>query len=118
MVKPNAEQTCSLFSSLTYGYLDSLIFLAYKQGGLSFDQLPALADYDSAEHLIRKSFPVLDPHSDGTSKHLLYGFLRVYRSCHAMIYDQNLNDCRPRIHIAHCAQPRQCQFILQDQAFL
>ncbi|KAJ7758491.1 P-loop containing nucleoside triphosphate hydrolase protein, partial [Mycena maculata] len=79
MAEPNAEQTSSLFSSLTYGYLDSLIFLAYKQGGLSFDQFPTLADYDRAEHLIRASFPVLDPHNDGACKHLLYGIFRVFR---------------------------------------
>ncbi|KAJ7134490.1 P-loop containing nucleoside triphosphate hydrolase protein [Mycena epipterygia] len=86
MVAPNAEQTCSLFSSLTYGYLDSLFFLAYKQGKLSFDQVPTLADYDTAEQLVRKSFPALDPHSDRASKHLLYGFLRVYRrECMSLI---------------------------------
>ncbi|KAJ7459762.1 hypothetical protein FB451DRAFT_558591 [Mycena latifolia] len=79
MVEPNAEQTCPLFSILTYGFLDSLIFLAYKQGGLSFDQIPTLADYDSASWLIRKSFPALDPYSNGASNHLMYGFLRVYR---------------------------------------
>ncbi|KAJ7134523.1 hypothetical protein C8R44DRAFT_729940 [Mycena epipterygia] len=77
-------QLCSIshffpdvFSIWTYGYLDSLIFLAYKQQRLSFDQIPALADYDSAEQLVRKSFPALDPHNERASKHLLYGFLRV-----------------------------------------
>ncbi|KAF7346206.1 hypothetical protein MSAN_01847500 [Mycena sanguinolenta] len=79
MAEPNAEQTCSLFSSLTYSYLDALILLAYKQRGLSSNDLPTLADYDSAEYLTGKSFPVLDPHSKGASKHLLYGFLKVYR---------------------------------------
>ncbi|KAJ7212213.1 P-loop containing nucleoside triphosphate hydrolase protein [Mycena pura] len=79
MVQPNAEQTCSLFTSLTYSYLDSLVFLAFKQGTLEFDQLPALADYDSAGHLIRKSLPILDPRSSTASKHLLYGVLKVYR---------------------------------------
>ncbi|KAJ6508901.1 multidrug resistance-associated ABC transporter [Mycena sanguinolenta] len=79
MAVPNAEQTCSLFSSLTYSYLDALIFLAYKQRSLSPDDLPVLADYDTAEYLTRKSFPVLDPHRKGASKHLLYGFLKVYR---------------------------------------
>ncbi|KAJ6584840.1 multidrug resistance-associated ABC transporter [Mycena capillaripes] len=79
MVKPNAEQTCSLFSSLTYVYLDPLILLAYKRGGLLFDQLPVLADYDTAEHLIKKSFPALDPQSGSASEHLLYAFLKVYR---------------------------------------
>ncbi|KAJ6512183.1 multidrug resistance-associated ABC transporter [Mycena vitilis] len=78
-MSPNAEQTCSLFASLTCGYLDSLILLAYKQGGLSFHQLPTLADTDSAEHLIRRSFPVLDPQSNTSSTYLLYGLFRVYR---------------------------------------
>ncbi|KAJ7505414.1 hypothetical protein B0H11DRAFT_420761 [Mycena galericulata] len=79
MAKPTAEQTCSLFSSLTYSYLDPVIFLAYKQGSLSFDQIPALADYDKADHLIKTSFPALDPRSDVASKHLLYGVFRVFR---------------------------------------
>ncbi|KAF7365323.1 hypothetical protein MVEN_00404300 [Mycena venus] len=86
MAKPNAEQTCSLFSSLTYGYMDSLIFLAHKRGGLSSDELPVLADYDCAEHLIRNSFPALDPHSKGASKHLLYGLLRFYRHEYKLLF--------------------------------
>lgn len=84
-MEPNVEQTCSLFSSLTYSYLDPLFFLAWKQGGLTFDQIPVLADYDKAEQLVQKSFPFLDPHIDGASKHLLYGFLRVYRSYHSCL---------------------------------
>ncbi|KAJ7784670.1 multidrug resistance-associated ABC transporter [Mycena metata] len=79
MAQPNAEQTCSTFESFTFGYLNPLIFLAYKQGGLSAEQLPALADSNSAEYLIQKSFPALDPFRAGASKHLLSGFLRVYR---------------------------------------
>jgi hypothetical protein len=78
MVKPNAEQTCSLFSGLTYGYLDPLILLAYRNGGLSPVQLPALADSDSTNQLVRKSFPVLDPWSGAASRHLFFGFLKVF----------------------------------------
>ncbi|KAJ7288436.1 P-loop containing nucleoside triphosphate hydrolase protein [Mycena rebaudengoi] len=79
MVKPNAEQTCSLFSGLTYGYLDPLILLAYRNGGLSPVQLPALADSDSTNQLVCKSFPVLDPWSGAASRHLFFGFLKVFK---------------------------------------
>ncbi|KAJ7794180.1 P-loop containing nucleoside triphosphate hydrolase protein [Mycena olivaceomarginata] len=83
MVEPNPEQTASLFSSLTYSYLDSSILksvvAARKQDGLTSEKLPALADYDRVEYLIRRSFHALDPLSEDASKHLLYGLLRVYR---------------------------------------
>jgi len=55
---PNAEQTASWFSALTYAYVDPLIWLANKVPHLRHDQLPALADYDYAEYQTASAFPV------------------------------------------------------------
>ncbi|KAK7048260.1 P-loop containing nucleoside triphosphate hydrolase protein [Favolaschia claudopus] len=79
MEKPNVEQTCSLFSSLTYSYLDPLILKANKQRGLSFEELPVIADHNRADYLIQKSFPALDPLREGASTYLLYGLFRFFR---------------------------------------
>jgi hypothetical protein len=104
MVEPNPEQTASLFSSLTYSYLDSSILksvvAARKQDGLTSEKLPALADYDRVEYLIRRSFHALDPLNEDASKHLLYGLLRVYRSyATASQYYDVEPACRPRVHL-------------------
>ncbi|KAF8965967.1 ABC transporter type 1, transmembrane domain-containing protein [Flammula alnicola] len=58
MPEPNPEQTASIFSLMTYTFLDSVIFLGYKVPHLRFDQLPPLADYDAAKYQTIKAFPV------------------------------------------------------------
>jgi len=58
MTKPNPEQTASIFSMMTYTYLDAIIFSAYKVPHLPVDQLPPLADFDSAKYQTEKAFPV------------------------------------------------------------
>jgi hypothetical protein len=57
----NPEQTASIFSSALYFWLDPIIALAYRIPHLSLDQLPPLCDYDHAEYLKAKSFPVRTP---------------------------------------------------------
>jgi hypothetical protein len=58
MPLPNPEQTASIFSIISYTFLDQVIFLGYKVPHLRFDQLPALADYDAAKYQTTKAFPV------------------------------------------------------------
>ncbi|KAJ7069872.1 P-loop containing nucleoside triphosphate hydrolase protein, partial [Mycena amicta] len=79
MEKPNAEQTSSWFSALTYIYLDPLILRSFKQGALRVDQLPVLADSDASHNLTPTSFSILDPQSPTASKTLLRGIFRLYR---------------------------------------
>lgn len=42
-----------------YTYLDPIILVAYRTPHLAHDHLPPLADYDHAEYLKEKAFPVL-----------------------------------------------------------
>jgi hypothetical protein len=58
-MEPNPEQTASILSMITYSFLDSIVFLAYRVPHLAHDQLPALADYDYAHNLKLKSFKVI-----------------------------------------------------------
>lgn len=58
MAVPNPEQTASIFSMAVFSFLDPVVFLAYRVPHLAHDQLPPLADYDYARHLIKNSFPV------------------------------------------------------------
>jgi hypothetical protein len=57
-MKPNPEQTASVLSLILYSYLDPLVFEACRVPHLSHERLPALADYDHAEYLREKAFPV------------------------------------------------------------
>ncbi|KAL0950661.1 hypothetical protein HGRIS_007447 [Hohenbuehelia grisea] len=79
---PNAEQTCSLFSLLTYSFLDAIIFKAYRVRHMGFDELPPLADYDRATVLRDKAFPLLDPFSAGNKstkkRHIFFSIIRVF----------------------------------------
>jgi hypothetical protein len=58
MEVPNPEQTASVLSLITYSFLDPLIFKASRVPHLSHEQLPAMADYDRANYLREKAFPV------------------------------------------------------------
>ncbi|KAF8883986.1 P-loop containing nucleoside triphosphate hydrolase protein [Infundibulicybe gibba] len=71
MATPNPEQTASLLSLVVYAFLDPIIFLAYRIPHFSHDQLPPLADYDYAQNLRMKSFPVCH--------HLFFGLMRIFR---------------------------------------
>ncbi|KAJ7670138.1 P-loop containing nucleoside triphosphate hydrolase protein, partial [Mycena polygramma] len=75
----NPEQTASILSSAFYFFLDPIIFLAYRIPHLSFDQLPPLCDYDSAEYLKAEAFPHLDPFTSGRNRHVVFGFLYIFR---------------------------------------
>ncbi|KAJ6504343.1 hypothetical protein C8R47DRAFT_1316459 [Mycena vitilis] len=75
----NPEQTASILSSAFYFFLDPIIFLAYRIPHLSFDQLPPLCDYDSAENLKAQAFPHVDPFTSGRNRHVVFGFLYIFR---------------------------------------
>ncbi|KAJ7691269.1 hypothetical protein B0H17DRAFT_1159808 [Mycena rosella] len=74
----NPEQTSSILSLVLYFFLDPIIFLGYRIPHLSFDQLPPLCDYDSAENLKPRAFPHLDVFA-GKKRHVFFGFMWIYR---------------------------------------
>lgn len=57
-MNPNPEQTASLFSLLTYHFLDPIVWKAYRNPRVSYDELPPLADYDYAKNLLNRASPV------------------------------------------------------------
>jgi len=96
MPETNDEQTCSLFSLITYIYLDPVVLLGYRVPHLKYDQLPPLSDTDYARNLRKKAFPVrsnythrvicsnhpfqhLDPYSGAKKRHIFFGLMKVYR---------------------------------------
>ena len=52
------EQNASIFSLVTYAWLDPLIWRARHMRYLPLDDLPPLAEYNSTEHLVAASYPV------------------------------------------------------------
>ncbi|QRW00090.1 hypothetical protein RhiJN_28108 [Ceratobasidium sp. AG-Ba] len=76
---PNPEQTASLLSLISYQFLDSLIWKAYRARKLPYDELPPLADYDRAEYLKERSFDQLDPLRMKKKRHLFWGLMHVFR---------------------------------------
>ncbi|KAH9940070.1 uncharacterized protein BXZ73DRAFT_99070 [Epithele typhae] len=78
--EPNPEQTASIASVLTYCFLDSIVFKAYKLPHLGWDQLPPQADYDYAKNLVKRAFPHMDPFQVHKKRHLLIGFITVFRN--------------------------------------
>ncbi|CCM01503.1 uncharacterized protein FIBRA_03559 [Fibroporia radiculosa] len=78
--QPVAEQTSSIMSMMLYVWLDKTVIDAYQIPHLPIEKLPALADYDSAKHLVKRSFKHLDPFQVGTNRHLFWGLMRVFRT--------------------------------------
>jgi hypothetical protein len=58
MPAPNPEQTASLFSVVTFTFLDPIVKLANKIPVLTADLLPPLSDYDRSKVLKARAFPV------------------------------------------------------------
>ncbi|KAF8958075.1 multidrug resistance-associated ABC transporter [Flammula alnicola] len=85
MPEPNPEQTASIFSLMTYTFLDSVIFLGYKVPHLRFDQLPPLADYDAAKYQTIKAFPHLDVFRGAKHRSLFLRFMRVFRKEYSIL---------------------------------
>ncbi|PIL29368.1 ATP-binding cassette transporter [Ganoderma sinense ZZ0214-1] len=55
------EQRASIFSLVTYGWLDSLIWKAQHSRHLPLEDLPPLAEYNSVHKLVEESYASVDP---------------------------------------------------------
>ncbi|KAG8995891.1 hypothetical protein FRB93_001035 [Tulasnella sp. JGI-2019a] len=85
---PTAEQTASWLSFASWSFLDSTIKNAYSVPHLPYDDLPALADTDHVDNLVKVSFPHLDPgQNPAKSHHIFLGLMKTYRMWH--IIEQN-----------------------------
>jgi hypothetical protein len=54
----NPEQTASILSLATFTYLSSTISAANRTDHLSPEEMPPISDYDTAQALAERSFPV------------------------------------------------------------
>ncbi|KAJ7156242.1 hypothetical protein C8R46DRAFT_1294837, partial [Mycena filopes] len=66
---PNPEQTACIPSSALYLWLDPTIYIAYRMPHLPFEALPPLCDYDRAQDLKKRAFPVSVPFSPTPASH-------------------------------------------------
>jgi hypothetical protein len=79
--EPNPEQTASLFSFLSFSFLDSIIFDAYRsRTHLPASEFPPLADYDRAVNLTARSAKILDPFVGSAKRgaNLFWGICRIF----------------------------------------
>ncbi|KAF9526535.1 multidrug resistance-associated ABC transporter [Crepidotus variabilis] len=75
----NPEQTSSLFSYLTYTYMDNVILKGYRTEYIPASELPPLPDYDRVLHLKTRGTKYLDPNAGAKPRHLFFGLLQTFR---------------------------------------
>ncbi|KZO93694.1 ATP-binding cassette transporter [Calocera viscosa TUFC12733] len=79
----NPEQTAAPLLFAFWTFLDPVIFAAYRQPKLPYEQLPPLADYDWSRHLAKRSFDKLEPLSrrerGNKDRHIFFGLMEVFR---------------------------------------
>ncbi|TDL20538.1 P-loop containing nucleoside triphosphate hydrolase protein [Rickenella mellea] len=83
---PNPQYTCSLLSSLTYSFLDPVIFHAYRVPDITMKDLPPLRREESATFVAEKNFPQLDPVQVGTKRHIFWGIARIFAKNYTRIF--------------------------------
>ncbi|KAH6916771.1 ATP-binding cassette transporter [Coprinopsis sp. MPI-PUGE-AT-0042] len=79
MPVPNPEQIVSLFSFVTFTFMDPVIMLAKRVPVLTGNVLPPLPDYNRAKVLKARAFPRIDAFVTGGKRHLFFGLMRVFR---------------------------------------
>ncbi|CAE6514065.1 unnamed protein product [Rhizoctonia solani] len=79
-VMPNAEQTASLISLITFTFMDPIVYASYRAPKLEYDQLPTLADYDHGAVLRQHGLDALD-HMKGERnrrRHVFWGLMQIF----------------------------------------
>ncbi|OJT09188.1 ATP-binding cassette transporter abc4, partial [Trametes pubescens] len=72
------EQTASILSLLVFGYLEFIVWRAWRASRLTYEALPPLPDYDYLTNLRHQSFPHLDPLQSKSRRHIGFGLIRVF----------------------------------------
>ncbi|KAH6916799.1 ATP-binding cassette transporter [Coprinopsis sp. MPI-PUGE-AT-0042] len=85
MPEPNPEQVVSLFSFVTFTFMDPVIALAKRVSVVTGDLLPPLSDYDRAKVLKARAFPHIDAFVTERKRHLFFGLMRVFRKEYAFL---------------------------------
>jgi len=83
------EQTASWLSFTTFSFLDPLIWKGYTSTHVAWDELPPLADYDTAEYLRARAFPDIDPfeikRTGKKRRHLFFHLVWIFRREYALL---------------------------------
>ncbi|OJT02282.1 ATP-binding cassette transporter abc4 [Trametes pubescens] len=74
------EQTASILSCLSYSFVESFVWRAWRIPRLTYEMLPPLPEYDYLTNLKRKSFPYLDPLQTKSRRHIAFGLIRIFGS--------------------------------------
>ncbi|KAH7319538.1 P-loop containing nucleoside triphosphate hydrolase protein [Rhizoctonia solani] len=79
-VMPNAEQTASLISLITFTFMDPIVYASYCAPKLEYDQLPTLADYDHGTVLRQRGLDALDPMKGERNRrrHVFWGLMQIF----------------------------------------
>ncbi|KAH6916807.1 ATP-binding cassette transporter [Coprinopsis sp. MPI-PUGE-AT-0042] len=85
MPEPNPEQTASLFSVITFSFLDPIVKLANRVPVLTADLLPPLSDSDRAKVLKARAFPHIDAFVTERKRHIFFGLMRVFGKEYAFL---------------------------------
>ncbi|KAH7097252.1 hypothetical protein BKA62DRAFT_751274 [Auriculariales sp. MPI-PUGE-AT-0066] len=85
------EQNSSWLSFMMFSFVNPLIWKGSTSTHLAWDELPPLADYDTAEHLRARAFPDLDPfelrHAGKKKRHIFFHLLHIFRAEYAFLAD-------------------------------
>ncbi|KAF8307176.1 P-loop containing nucleoside triphosphate hydrolase protein [Clavulina sp. PMI_390] len=75
---PNLEQLSSLWSILTFSFVNPLIHAGLTHAHLPYEELPLLADDDQSGYLREQSFHLLDPTLRKSRRHIGWALIRFY----------------------------------------
>ncbi|KLO18945.1 P-loop containing nucleoside triphosphate hydrolase protein [Schizopora paradoxa] len=75
---PIPAHVAPLMSRLTYGFMDAIIFRAWRVPHIEIDELPPLPVKEEAEVLRSKAFRHLDPVMLRKNRYMFWGMLRVF----------------------------------------
>ncbi|KAI0270713.1 P-loop containing nucleoside triphosphate hydrolase protein [Gloeopeniophorella convolvens] len=76
---PDPSKNASLWSLLTWSYLDHVIFYAARHVDLPLEEMPPLKPKDDAAHLVDKYFKDIDPTLMGKRRHLFWSLMVIFK---------------------------------------
>lgn len=59
--EPGQDEVASLFSRVTYSFLDEIVFYAWRVADIGIDDMPRLPQRESADALIRRGLKARSP---------------------------------------------------------
>ncbi|KAF8311050.1 ATP-binding cassette transporter [Clavulina sp. PMI_390] len=76
---PNAEQTASALSIISFAFMDHLVYLGYKHPHVPFDLLPSLCDYDRGVYLNERGREYIRPSLAKRRRSFIWRLLSLFR---------------------------------------